>query len=67
MNTVSIAVLTRNAQPLIARLAQAVAGQDTDREVDCLALDSGSTDGTCDLLAEAGWRVESRARRSGAM
>ncbi|MCP4641728.1 MAG: glycosyltransferase family 2 protein [bacterium] len=49
---VTIAMLTRNAEPFIGRILDALATQRTRRRVEWLAVDSGSTDGTLDLLKE---------------
>ncbi len=56
---VTIAVLTKNAAPWLERQLQAVQGQQTNRKVEFLAVDSGSTDNTLALLAEHGARVVS--------
>lgn len=56
---VTIALLTRDAGQLFERVLRAIAGQDTDRCVELLAVDSGSTDGTLERLEAAGARVVS--------
>ena len=57
MNAVTIAILTRNAGPLLRRLLESVARQQTSRTIEVMAVDSGSTDGTLDLLNAHGVRV----------
>lgn len=47
---VSVIIPTRNAGVHFSRLLEAVFGQVTDKSYEVLALDSGSTDGTLDLL-----------------
>ena len=47
---VTVAILTRNAGPLLARVIEAVREQRTERRVSVLAVDSGSTDATLDIL-----------------
>lgn len=59
--SVTISLLTRNAGPFLPRILDAIASQSTARDVRVLAVDSGSTDGTPDLLAERGARVISIA------
>ena len=54
---VTITILTRNAGPVLPLLLDAVLGQKTDRRLDVLAVDSGSTDGTLTILRERGIRV----------
>ncbi len=54
---VSVVIPTRNAGPHCERLLQAVFGQATNKSFEVIALDSGSTDGTFDLLQQYGVRV----------
>lgn len=54
---VTIAWLTRDAGPLLERALDAVAAQETDRTIELLAVDSGSTDGTVRRLEERAVRV----------
>lgn len=54
---VSVALLTRNGGKLLGRLLSAVRAQSTERRIEIVAVDSGSTDGTLDLLARYGARV----------
>jgi len=54
---VTIAVLTRDAGPVLPRWLDAVQGQVTGRRFEVLAVDSGSTDGTLDTLRAHGVRV----------
>jgi glycosyltransferase involved in cell wall biosynthesis len=49
---VTIALLTRNAGPVLPRLLDAVFGQQTRRRFEVLVVDSGSTDGTLDVLRD---------------
>jgi len=55
---VSVTLLTRNAGPLLRRLLQAVCDQETDRAVEIVAVDSGSTDDTLDTLRAFAVRVD---------
>jgi rhamnosyltransferase len=55
--SVTIALLTRNAGPLLERVLAGVSAQETPREVELFALDSGSTDGTAERLRAHGARV----------
>ena len=55
---VSIAILTFNAGMLLDRLMSSVVEQDTSLKVEVVAVDSGSTDGTLDLLKRYGVYVE---------
>ena len=50
MFDVTIAILTRNPGPMLPRLLQAVFRQDTRKPFEVLIVDSGSTDGSVDLL-----------------
>lgn len=54
---VTVAILTRNASALIRRVLDAIRSQKTSRSVEILAVDSGSRDGTLDILREYGARV----------
>ncbi len=54
----SVTLLTRDAGPLLRRVLEAVRTQETDRGVEIVAIDSGSTDGTLNLLREHDARVE---------
>ena len=54
---VSVALLTRNPGDLLGRLLEAVRRQDTERSTEIVAVDSGSTDGTLDLLESYSARV----------
>lgn len=47
---ITVVLLTRNAGPVLPRLLEAVFAQQTGRSYEVLALDSGSTDGTLDVL-----------------
>lgn len=47
---VTIATLVRNAGPILPRLLRAVYSQETTRRVEFLVIDSGSTDGSLELL-----------------
>ena len=47
---VTIAMLTRNAGPILPRLLRSVFTQQTQRRVEFLVVDSGSTDGSLELL-----------------
>ncbi|HRI87436.1 MAG TPA: glycosyltransferase family 2 protein [Candidatus Hydrogenedentes bacterium] len=49
---VSITLLTRNAGPLLARVLRAIRSQETQRSVEIVAVDSGSSDGTLAVLAQ---------------
>lgn len=49
---ISVGIPTRNAGPPFRRLLEAVHGQNTAKRYEVYALDSGSTDGTLELLAE---------------
>lgn len=54
---VSVALLTYNGGELLRRLLEGVKAQQTDRVVEIVAVDSGSTDGTVDLIKEFGAEV----------
>ncbi len=47
---VTVAMPTRDGGPIFERALQAVLGQETNKRVELLALDSGSRDGTLELL-----------------
>lgn len=49
---VSVTLLTHNAGPLLARVLEAVRKQKTQRSIEIVAVDSGSTDGTLAVLAQ---------------
>lgn len=53
----SVALLTRNGGSLLERLLRAVRAQSTERRIEIVAVDSGSTDGTLEVLARFGARV----------
>lgn len=54
---ITIALPCRNGGPIFRRALAQIARQETHRTVELLALDSGSTDGTLEALAEHGARV----------
>ena len=54
---VTIGVPTRNGGAVLERLLKAVGRQETDRRVEVIALDSGSTDGSLEALAAHQVRV----------
>lgn len=54
---VTVAMLTRNAGPLLKRVLDSIRSQATERQVEVLAVDSGSSDGTLDVLEDGGVRV----------
>ena len=54
---VTIAMLTRNAGPMLRRVLEGVARQQTSRSFEIIAVDSGSTDGALDLLKAHGVQV----------
>jgi len=54
---VTVALLTRDAGDLLGRVLAGIARQRTERSVELLAVDSGSTDGTVERLESAGARV----------
>ncbi len=54
---VSIGIPTRNAGPLLRRLLERVFAQETEKRFEVMAFDSGSTDGTLEILAEFPVRV----------
>jgi rhamnosyltransferase len=55
---VSLAIPTWNAGPLLAEVLAAVDSQPGAGELERIAIDSGSTDGTVDLLRRHGFAVE---------
>lgn len=55
---VTIAILTRNGGSLLPRLLDAVFAQHTARRVEVLAVDSGSHDGTLDILRRYPLRLQ---------
>ena len=57
--TITIALLTRNGGELLKRLLDAVRNQKTSREIEYIAIDSGSTDDTTKKLTEAGFQIVS--------
>jgi rhamnosyltransferase len=57
LQDVTVAVPTRDSGPLLARVLDAVARQNTRRSVELLALDAESEDGTPALLSGHGARV----------
>lgn len=54
---ITIALPCRNGGPIFRRALEQIARQETNHTVELLALDSGSTDGTLEALAEHGARV----------
>ena len=54
---ITIALLTRDAGPVLGRLLAAVFAQETGRRFEVVAVDSGSSDGTLDLLGQHPVRV----------
>jgi len=54
---VTVALLTRDAGPLLDRVLAGIAAQESPLAIEVLAVDSGSTDGTPDRLCAAGVRV----------
>lgn len=54
---VTVAILTRDGGDLLERALDAIALQETSRRVEVLAVDSGSRDGTLELLHKHGARV----------
>lgn len=59
---VTVALLTRNAGPLLDRVIEAVHSQRTARDVDMLAVDSASDDGTVERLNAHGVEVVTISR-----
>jgi len=59
---VTIAMLTYNAEPFLLRILDAVKSQRTERHVELLAVDSGSTDGTLDIVRSRSVRIISIPR-----
>ena len=57
--SVSVALLTKNGGDLLKRLLDALRNQSTDRRIEYVAIDSGSTDGTVQELENAGFHVQS--------
>jgi len=55
--SVTIAIPVRNGGELLTRALEAIASQKTDRRVEVIALDSGSTDGSLEALRAHGVRV----------
>jgi rhamnosyltransferase len=60
---VSILILTRNGLPTLAAVLEAIAAQVVDFTFETVAVDSGSTDGTVELLKRYGARVLAIAPR----
>jgi rhamnosyltransferase len=58
----SVVILTYNGGEKLARAAQMLRRQDVACEVQLLAIDSGSTDGSVDRLREAGFQVHPQPR-----
>lgn len=54
---VSVVMLTYNAGPGLRRVLERLGQQDIEAEVEYVAVDSGSTDGSCELLESAGFHV----------
>lgn len=54
---VTIALLTKDAGPLLDRVIEGLDRQATERTVERVAVDSGSTDETCGRLSQAGFTV----------
>lgn len=54
---VTVAILTRNGGAVLERALRAVGEQQTNRRIELLAVDSGSTDGTLETLKRFGVRV----------
>ena len=63
MVEVSILLLTKNGCGDLGRLLPAVFHQAFDRSFEVIAIDSGSTDGTLDLLGAFPVRIEQILRR----
>src|SRR5215475_8352042 len=57
LDPIAVVIPTRNAGPRLARLLDAIAEQDDVVADPIVAVDSGSTDGTLDLLTRRGVRV----------
>lgn len=51
-NTVTVAILTFNAEEHLTKLLKSVISQKTDRDIEILVIDSGSTDNTLKILAD---------------
>ncbi len=58
MFDVSIVLLTKNGLPVLAQTLAAIFAQKTSRTFEVVAVDSGSTDGTLELLARCPVRVK---------
>jgi rhamnosyltransferase len=58
MPEASIILLTKNGLPTLEQTLSAIFAQKTDRSFEVIAIDSGSTDGTLELLARYPIRVE---------
>lgn len=58
MPEISIILLTKDGLPLLERTLSAIFTQKTDRPFEVIAIDSGSTDGTLELLARYPIRLE---------
>lgn len=54
---VSVVLLTYNAGDAFRRVVEALRTQDVRGEIEYVAVDSGSTDGTCEIMEEAGFRL----------
>jgi rhamnosyltransferase len=55
--TVTVALPVRDGGPLLGAVLDAVRGQEVDRPVEVLVIDSGSTDGSAELARRHGARV----------
>ncbi len=56
---ISVVMLTCNAGPELRQVVDALLKQDVQADVEYVAVDSGSTDGTCEILKNAGFHVYS--------
>jgi len=54
---ISVALLVRNGMPGLAQLLAALRSQEHSRDFEIVAVDSGSADGSLEVLADAGARV----------
>ena len=54
---ITVALLTRNAGPLLDRVLTGIVAQESSRRFEILAVDSGSADGTQDRLRAVGSRI----------